>query len=244
MSRGSLNKVILERVLTDPSVVRKYTAGRCKTPSGKYESKMRIAIHRHALSQIMIFVYFLDSAKKNRLLFDDPCLFEKSSSIKSSEQVLISLCQDCFSMQKSAIKPLASKGISVSHVQHPIDEYDWHVKNLAVDLKDGVCLAKLIDTLTTNTSGLISLMRLPALTKQHNIHNVNYVLAALRQLGVRNISDITTAHIVAAHKPRILQLLWSIILYFQVPQFKSDIIEYKSSRLIQSYVRRFLGRRG
>lgn len=241
MSRGSLNKVILERVLTDPSVVRKYTAGRCKTPSGKYESKMRIAIHRHALSQIMILVYFLDSAKKNLLLFDDPCLFEKSSSIKSSEQVLISLCQDCFSMQKSAIKPLASKGISVSHVQHPIDEYDWHVKNLAVDLKDGVCLAKLIDTLTTNTSGLISLMRLPVLTKHHNIYNVNYVLAALRQLGVRNISDITTAHIVAAHKPRILQLLWSIILYFQVPQFKPDIIEYKSSRLIQSHVRRFLG---
>ena len=242
MSRGSLNKVILERVLTDPSVVRKYTAGRCKTPSGKYESKMRIAIHRHALSQIMVLVYFLDSAKRKLLLFDDPCLFEKSSSIKSSEQVLISLCQDCFSMQRSVIKHLAYKGISVSHVQHPIDEYDWHVKNLAVDLKDGVCLAKLIDTLT-NTSGLISLMRLPALTKQHSIYNVNYVLAALRQLGVRNISDITTAHIVASHQPRILQLLWSIILYFQVPQFKPDIIEYKSTRLIQSHVRKFLGMR-
>lgn len=239
MSRGSLNKVIVERVLTDPSVVRKYTAGRCKTPSGKNESKMRIAIHRHALSQIMILVYFLDSAKMNLVLPDDPCLFDKSSSIKSSEQVLISLCQDCFSIQKSAIKHLTYKGISVSHIQHPLDEYDWHVMNLAVDLKDGVCLAKLIDILT-NTSGLISLMRLPALTKQHNIYNVNYVLAALRQLGVRNISDITTAHIVAAHRPRILQLLWSIILYFQVPQFKSDIIEYTSSRLIQSHVRKFL----
>jgi len=241
MSKGSLNKVIIERVLTEPSGVRKYSS-QCKTMSWKFECKMRIAIHQHALSQIMILVYFLDSAKRSRVLTEDPCLFDKSSSMKSSEEVLISLCQDCFSMPGSTIKHLNYEGISVCHVQNALDEFDFHVKNLAVDLKDGVCLAKLIETVT-NTSNILALMRVPATTRQHKIYNVNVVLTALRHLGVPNISDVTTAHIVAAHQPRTLQLLWSTIIYFDLPQFELEIFQYKASRLIQGYVRRFLGTR-
>ena len=241
MSKGSLNKVIIERVLTEPSGVRKYSS-RCKTMSWKFECKNRIAIHQHALSQIMILVYFLDSAKRNRVLTEDPCLFDTSSSMKSSEEVLISLCQDCFSIPGSTIKHLNYEGISVCHVQNALDEFDFHVKNLAVDLKDGVCIAKLIETVT-NTSNILALMRVPATTRQHKIYNVNVVLTALRHLGVPNISDITTAHIVAAHQPRTLQLLWSTIIYFDLPQFELEIVQYKASRLIQGYVRRFLGTR-
>ena len=241
MSKGSLNKVIIERVLTEPSGVRKYSS-RCKTMSWKFECKNRIAIHQHALSQIMILVYFLDIAKRNRVLTEDPCLFDKSSSMKSSEEVLISLCQDCFSIPGSTIKHLNYEGISVCHVQNALDEFDFHVKNLAVDLKDGVCIAKLIETVT-NTSNILALMRVPATTRQHKIYNVNVVLTALRHLGVPNISDITTAHIVAAHQPRTLQLLWSTIIYFDLPQFELEIVQYKASRLIQGYVRRFLGTR-
>ncbi|KAL3826436.1 hypothetical protein ACHAXA_011245, partial [Cyclostephanos tholiformis] len=239
MSKGSLHKLILERVLTKPSQVRKYTSGGCKTLSWKCECKMRIANHQHALSQIMILIYFLDCAKRNRVLTEDPCLFEKSSRMKSSEEMLISLCQDCFSMQGSTIKHLDYEGISAFHVQHPLDEYDFHVKNLAADLKDGVCLAKLIE-MVTNTPNILSLLRLPATTRDHKIYNVNIVLATLRQLGVPNISDITTAHIVAAHQPRILQLLWSTIIFFDLPHFRFEIVQYKASRLIQSHVRRFL----
>lgn len=140
------------------------------------------------------------------------------------------------------MKHLDFEGISVSHIQTPFDEYDFHVKNLAVDLKDGVRLSRMIDAVTSyRSSNLLSLMRLPASTRQHRVYNVDLALSALKHLGVPHISDITTAHIVAAHQPRILQLIWSIILYFDIPQFKNEINEYKASRLIQGYARRYLG---
>lgn len=244
MTKESLKKIIKERVLTEPSAVRKYTGGKCKTPSGQFESNLRITIHQHALSQIMILIFFLDKAKMHRVLSNDPCLFETSSAMKSSEELLLSLCQDCFLKQGSIIKHLDFEGVSVSHFQTPLDEYDFHVKNLAVDLKDGVRLARMIDAITSyRSSDLLSSMRLPATTRQHKVYNVDLALSALRHLGVPHISDITTAHIVAAHQPRILQLIWSIILYFDLPQFRSEIIEYKASRLIQGYARRFLGMR-
>jgi len=163
--------------------------------------------------------------------------------MKSSEEVLLSLCQDCFSKQGSTIRHLDYEGISVTHCQHPLDEYDFIVKNLAVDLKDGVCLAKMIDIITEHRPNLLSSMRLPASTREHKMYNVNMVLAVLRHLGVPDISDITTAHIVAAHQPRVIQLLWSSIIYFDIPEFKHEIIQYKSSRLIQSHARRFMSTR-
>ncbi len=241
MTKESLKEIIKERVLTEPTAVRKYTGGKCKTPSGRFESNLRITIHQHALSQIMILIFFLDKAKTYSVLTDNPCLFEKSSTMKSSEELLLSLCRDCFLKQGSIIKHLDFEGISVSHVQTPLDEYDFHVKNLAVDLKDGVRLARMIDAVTLyRSSNLLSSMRLPATTRHHKMYNVDLALSALRHLGVPHISDITTAHIVAAHQPRVLQLIWSIILYFDIPQFKDEINKYKASRLIQGYARRFL----
>jgi len=243
MTRESLKKIILQRILSEPSTVKKNTGGLCKTPSGKFESQMRISVHQHALSRLMILVFFLDKAKIHNILTDSPCLFETSSDMKSSEEVLLSLCQDCFSKQGSTIRHLDYEGISVTHCQHPLDEYDFIVRNLAVDLKDGVCLAKMIDIITEHRPNLLSSMRLPASTREHKMYNVNMVLAVLRHLGVPDISDITTAHIVAAHQPRVIQLLWSSIIYFDVPEFKHEIIQYKSSRLIQSHARRFMSTR-
>ncbi|KAL9190668.1 hypothetical protein ACHAXT_000374 [Thalassiosira profunda] len=233
MTKESLKKIIMQRVLTDPSAVRKYDRGRCN------ESKLQAIVHQRALSQSMILAFFLDKAKLQRVLVDDPCLFEPSSSLKSSDDVLVSLCQDCFSKQGSIIRHLAYDGVSVSHVQKPLDEYDFYVRNLAVDLKDGVCLAKLID-IVTGSSNLLSAMRLPAATRQFRAHNVNLALAALRQLGVPRISDITTAHIIDAHQPRVIQLLWSSVLHFDLPEFRQEIVQYNAARSIQSHSRRFL----
>lgn len=43
------------------------------------------------------------------------------------------------------IRHLLFMGYSVLHTQAPLDEYDFMVKNLAVDLRDGVRLCRLID---------------------------------------------------------------------------------------------------
>ena len=239
MTRDSLKRIISQYILSDPDLVRQYTGGRVKTPSGRFEDKMKVRKHQHALSQIMILVFFLDRVKTQHVLADDPNLFELESQLKSSDEILVSLCQDCFSKQSSIIRHLAYDGIGVSHVQRPLDEYNFHVKNLAVDLKDGVCLAKMID-LVTQRSNLLSWMRLPASSRPLRVHNVNFALSSLRQLGVKNISDITNAHVVDAHQPRILQLLWSSIMHFELPEFRQEIELYKAARSIQMHARRFL----
>lgn len=209
-----LKRVIEEMILSEPSTVMKYTGGRCKTPCGKFEKRLRARLQQHALTKMLTLVAFLDLAKERHLLADDPCLFEKSATVKSSLQVLVSICQDCFARDECIAKH-SYLGISVSHVQNPLDEYEFFIENLAVDLKDGVRLAKMVEILTM-TKNVLTEMRLPAVSRDHKIHNVGIVLSALHNAGVGNISDVTAAHIVDAHQPRILQLLWSIIVEFQI----------------------------
>ncbi|KAL7499763.1 hypothetical protein ACHAWT_010731 [Skeletonema menzelii] len=232
LSKEELKKIILEQILSKPSAVQ-------KTASGYFEQMLRVEIQQHTLSILLILVFFLDEAKIRQLLTEDPVLFNKTSQVKSSQEMLISLCQDCFAKQRSILNHLEYEGISVSHVQEPLDEYDFRVRNFAVDLKDGVCLAKMMD-IVTNGCNILSSLRLPADSRKHKMYNVRLALAGLRQLGVPNISDITPAHIVDAHQPRIIQLVWSTILYFELPEFRQEIIQYKASRLIQGQVRRFL----
>eukprot|EP00984_Skeletonema_dohrnii_P031823 scaffold24849_cov104-Skeletonema_dohrnii-CCMP3373.AAC.2 len=236
MSKETLKKIILEQVLSKSSAVQKYTAG---TASGYFEQMLRVEIQQHTLSVLLILVFFLDEAKTRDLLTGDPVLFEKTSQVKSSQDMLISLCQDCFAKQRSILNHLEYEGISVSHVQEPLDEYNFRVRNFAVDLKDGVCLAKMMNIVTKGCN-ILSSLRLPADSRKHKMYNVRLALAALRQLGVPNISDITPAHVVDAHQPRIIQLVWSTILYFELPEFRQEIIQYKASRLIQGQARRFL----
>lgn len=52
------------------------------------------------------------------------------------------------------IRHLLFMGYSVLHSQAPLDEYDFTVNNLAVDLRDGVRLCRLVDLhcSTTNLS--------------------------------------------------------------------------------------------
>ena len=239
MTKESLKKVILEQVLSNPTIIQKYSAGKVNTASGHFEKLLRVELQQHTLIILLILVFFLDEAKIGKLLTVDPILFEKTSVVKSSQGMLVSLCQDCFAKQRSILNHLEYEGVSVSYIQEPLDEYDFNVRNFAVDLKDGVCLARMMD-IVTNGSNILSSLRLPADSRQQKLYNVRLALAALRQLGVPNISDITPAHIVDAHQPRIIQLVWSTILFFELPEFRQEIIQYKASRLIQSQARRYL----
>ena len=53
---------------------------------------------------------------------------------------MISFSRDYFSGEGDITKHLSYLGYKVDHVQKAIDEFDFAVTNLAVDLKDGVRL--------------------------------------------------------------------------------------------------------
>lgn len=236
-SKHALEKIVLERILSDPSAQRKYTGGRVKTPSGKYETRLREYIHHHALCKMLTLVTYLDVAKENKIL-SDVCLFDKESTIKSSNAVLASICRICFARKELIINHMAHLGISVGHVQNPLDEYEYYIKNLSVDLKDGVRLAKLLEILTGRS--LLSKMRLPATSRGNKIHNVGEVLSALHEEGVSNIEDVTAAHIVDAHQPRILQLLWNTIMHFQMGMLDERAIA-EETRSVGNWIKRKQG---
>ena len=234
MLKKGLKKLIIERVLSEPSIVHKYTGGRCSTPSGKFEKQLGNSVQRHALTKMLMLVIFLDTAKRNKVLSDDPCLFVESSSAKSSREVLITICRECMGGEGRTIKHLEHFGIHVSHVQKPLDEYEFAIDNLAIDLKDGVRLSKMVEILT-NESNILSAMRLPAKSWDQKIRNVGISLTALKLMGVPNITDVTAAHIVDSHRPRIIQLLWATISHFQLSAvIESSVIEHEINKILSS----------
>jgi hypothetical protein len=72
-----------------------------------------------------------------------PCLFRLDANVKSSEAVLKTFCQ-FLKGEGDIVRHLAKIGYVVTHTQCYIDEFDFSVNNIAVDLRDGVRLCRLV----------------------------------------------------------------------------------------------------
>ena len=61
--------------------------------------------------------------------------------LQTSREVLLCFSRDFLSGEGDLTKHMTYLGYTVCHIQMPIDEYDFAVMNLAVDLRDGMRLA-------------------------------------------------------------------------------------------------------
>ena len=217
--KAILKRFILDRVLSDPFLSKKYTGGRrTKVLSGRFEKEYKMELRKHSLQRILLLVTFLDRAKIENVLETVPCLFSPKSKFKSSRDVIISICRDLLFREGNIFKHLSTMGLTVSYKQEPIDEFDYSVLNLAVDLRDGVRLARMTEIMTQDTSSsLIRKMRVPAVSRLQKLHNVNAALSALAAARVQNLDDIANHHVVDGHRPKVLKLLWCTIAHFQLP---------------------------
>ena len=75
------------------------------------------------------------------------CLFKSKSPHKSSPSVLNALASMLIPTVGDISRTLRHLDYSMCHVQDPLDEVKYHVKNLAVDLRDGIVLTKLVELL-------------------------------------------------------------------------------------------------
>jgi len=209
--RSVLKNFILTRVLSDPETLRKYTKGRCGTPSGRFEKKYQTELRALILTRLLILVVFLDKAKTANVLDGANCLFVAESKIKSTSDMLIKLCTECLSAEGSIIKHLSRIGVNVSCKQKPIDELDFTVSNLAANIRDGVLLTRLAEILSNaprNT--LLQKLRIPAVSRFQKLHNVGFALAHFEEIGVHNTYELAAHHIVDGYREQVLQLLWAI----------------------------------
>ncbi|KAL5113929.1 hypothetical protein ACEQ8H_008178 [Pleosporales sp. CAS-2024a] len=104
---------------------------------------------RTALRSLML-VLLLDKSKTSEVL--PGCLFQTTSPHKTSVEVLHQLSNLLLPSLGDITRPLGHLSYKVEHAQYPLQEYSYHIDNIAVDLRDGIVLARLVELLVYPTS--------------------------------------------------------------------------------------------
>jgi len=106
---------------------------------------------RTALRSLML-VLLLDKAKTTDGL--PGCLFQTTSPHKTSVEVLHQLSILLLPSLGDITRPLHHLSYKVEHAQYPLQEYTYHIDNIAVDLRDGITLTRLVELLLYPSSSL------------------------------------------------------------------------------------------
>ncbi|NXO52732.1 ASPM protein, partial [Aramus guarauna] len=210
---------ILNRLLWNPDIAAEY---RHPTVPHLYREGHEETLSKFTLKKLLLLVCFLDCAKRSRMIEHDPCLFCKDAEFKASKDLLLAFSRDFLSGEGDLSRHLGFLGLPVSHVQTPLDEFDFAVTNLAVDLQCGIRLVRTMELLTKNWN-LSKQLRVPAISRLQKIHNVDIVLNVLKERGIHlkdeSGASIDSRDIVDRHRERTLALLWKIVFAFQVDVF-------------------------
>lgn len=155
-------------------------------------------------------------------------VFQTSTNIKSSTAALERLASLLCPTTTNLNRRLKSLGFLVSHVQTPESEYSHEIKNLALDLRDGVRLKKLIEILayssrsihharldhTMAENGVFTFPQTKeTLSRQQQVDNVWIVLQNVKAMpgfGV-DANNYTPEDIVDGHREKSMSLLWSLV---------------------------------
>uniref|UniRef100_A0A673LLS7 Abnormal spindle microtubule assembly n=1 Tax=Sinocyclocheilus rhinocerous TaxID=307959 RepID=A0A673LLS7_9TELE len=215
---------ILGRLLWNPDLAAEFRHP--KVPH-LYRDGHEEALSRFTLKKLILLVCFLDKAKESRLIEHDPCLFCMDAEFKSSKDLLLAFSRDFLSGEGILSRHLSHLGLAVSHVQTPLDEFNFAVKNLAVDLRCGIRLVRVMELFTLDWT-LSRKLRIPAISRLQKVHNVDVALQVLKDKGVdlkdEHGANIDSRDIVDGHREKTLNLLWKIIFAFQVSnQLKEEI---------------------
>ncbi|XP_066503175.1 abnormal spindle-like microcephaly-associated protein isoform X2 [Hoplias malabaricus] len=207
---------ILGRLLWNPDIAAEFRHP--KVPH-LYRDGHEETLSRFTLKKLLLLVCFLDKAKESRLIEHDPCLFCMDAEYKSTKDLLLAFARDFLSGEGILSRHLSLLGLPVSHVQTPLAEFSFAVQNLAVDLRCGIRLVRIMELFTQNWS-LSNKLRMPAISRLQKVHNVDIALQALKEKGV-DLKDehgtvIDSRDIVDGHREKTLNLLWKIIFTFQV----------------------------
>lgn len=181
-----IKSIIHERFIKDPKILQKYS--KQKPLNFQLEAQMHAQMRRHFIKKIFTMVRFLDIARMKQAL-KLPRLFKADSSIKSSQEVLVSICKELLRSEGDYLHHLSTLGYKVAFKQSYVDEFDYQVKNLSVDMRDGVRLAKLV-SLVADDEFLCDHLRVPAVSRLQKVHNVMISLESLHSSGESIFADL------------------------------------------------------
>ncbi|GFO45530.1 abnormal spindle-like microcephaly-associated-like protein [Plakobranchus ocellatus] len=207
-----LSRFIVTRLLSSPDIAAEFAH---PTVPHLYKEGYAAAVSRHTVKKFLLLVYFLDYAKTSRLIDHDPCLFCKDAEIKSSKEILVQFSREVLSGEGDITRHLAYLGYTVSQSQRPIDEFDFAVKNLSADLRDGLRLCRVMELLA-GEQGIMGRLRTPAISRLQKIHNMEECFRTAQVHGLDlSASGVTARDVVDGHREKTLSLLWRVIMHFQ-----------------------------
>ncbi|MCJ1289630.1 hypothetical protein MMC34_001163 [Xylographa carneopallida] len=170
---------------------------------------------RRTVQRCLMLILLLDTAKNRKIIRSN--LFQTTSAHKSSSAVLNELTCLLVPNGGNLRRALAHLDYHLTHEQHPLSEYNYMIENLAVDLRDGIQLAHLVEILvypaprlaeqhedttivmlsgeasasltSTGNFGILSQhLKYPCETKACRLYNVEIVLSALD--GLQGMTSI------------------------------------------------------
>lgn len=100
---------------------------------------------RKMILRSLMLIWLLDQAKTLGLVRG--CLFKTASPRKSSVAVLHALASMLIPSAGEITRILRHLDYEIVHIQDPLDEVKYQIGNIAVDLRDGILLTKLVEIL-------------------------------------------------------------------------------------------------
>ncbi|KAE8156706.1 hypothetical protein BDV40DRAFT_293282 [Aspergillus tamarii] len=190
--------------------------------SGGDSDEVCTAYHRTVLRSIMI-VILLDKGMSSLGTVLPRCLFLRSSQFKSSAAVLRALIRFLLPSSGDIIKTLGHFDCQLVYEQSALQEYDYQISNLAVDMRDGVRLTRIVELLLYPTDlcladgerlGPLSPgLKLPCLSRAVKLFNVRIALNALAcsKSSHKLVRRICAEDIVDGHREKTVALLWGLV---------------------------------
>ncbi|XP_035795559.1 protein abnormal spindle-like [Anopheles albimanus] len=209
-----LSTFIIHRLFRDRYLETKHS--KAYNLSSAYAEHMR----KLTLRTVLYLLLFLDTAKRRKLIKHNPCLFVRNAPYKETREVLVRFSSTLVAGIGDITKHLKRIGYTLSHRQSYLDEYHYAFENLAIDLRDGVRLTRVMEIILLRED-LSPSLRVPPISRLQKIHNINLALRALEEADYRIEGDITAKDICDGHREKTMSLLWQLVFKFRAPKFNA-----------------------
>lgn len=160
-----LSRFIITHMFRDSYLETKYN---------KYQHQSAYAenIKKFTLRRFLFVILFLDKAKQSHLIKHNPCLFVKNAPYKETNEILKKFASMVIANFGDIIRYLKRVDYLLVHKQTCIDEFNYAFSNLAVDLRDGVRLTKVMEVILLRDD-LTKNLRAPAISRLQKVFNVD-----------------------------------------------------------------------
>lgn len=211
------------------------------TQPNRTSAEIQANAYRRTVLRCIMLIALLDKGKQSPHSSLPRKLFTPTSSYKSSVEVLQAITRIVLPSCGDIVKSLNHLGCRVSYQQHQLQNFNYQVGNIAVDLRDGVRLTRIVEvlffgphhmqsdsndqTVTLNTGEVLSLLgdqtdvplskhlKFPCVSRAAKIFNVQIALSSLRNVkgSTAILKNVRAEEIVDGYREKTISLLWALV---------------------------------